>query len=139
MSDLSNGSMKKVIIEELGTGIAIGRGYGAQVTAKAVQQDYAQPAAMSLPQAASSMAELDAFITNSSISDETKQYAREALHGKLVGELDKGESANVAVVKELLEVITGGVPDIRDHLRSFIDNYDGVSKTIRLVTNKLLD
>jgi hypothetical protein len=147
MSALSNGPVKKSekrdspSIYDIGSsnGIAIGRGYEDQVAAKAIQQEYVPPVAMSLPEAALSMEQLDQFIEASSLTEEGKVATKAMLHDKLLTELQNGEQANVLVIKEQLTDITTRLPGIRLHLRSFIENYEGVSKTIRILTNKLLD
>lgn len=147
MSALSNGSMKKSekrespSIYDIGssTGIFIGRGYEDQVAAKTIQQEYAPQVAMSLPENAPSMEQLDQFIENSSLPQESKEATKVTLHEKLLAELQKGEQASVQAVKQQLTDITATLPDIRIYLRSFIENYAGVSKTIRILTHKLLD
>jgi hypothetical protein len=149
MSDLTNGSMKKgdkkqgpsIYDIEQGSGISIGVGWEDQVTTKVAQQQYnAAPTAMSLPeQAPASMERLDEMIDNSSLTTESKLAMKRTLHDHLIVELKKGDQANVLMVKEQLAVITNDLPDLRIHLRSFIENQEGVSKVIRLLSNKLLD
>jgi hypothetical protein len=147
MSALNNGAMKKSekrdvpSIYDIGSskGIVIGRGYEDQVVGKTIQQEYALPAAMSLPEAAPSMEQLDQFIEASSLTEEGKEATKTILHDKLLSELQNGEEANVLVVKEQLTDLTTRLPGIRGYLRSFIENYEGVSKTIRILTNKLLN
>lgn len=147
MSALGNGPMKKSeksigpSIDDIGSsnGIAVGRGYEDRVAAKTAQQEYAPPIAMSLLEVAPSMEQLDQFIENSPLPDEGKEATRASLHNKLLLELEKGDGANAAAVKDHLMEITCNLPDIRDSLRSFIENYAGLSKTIRLVSYKLLD
>ena len=147
MSALSNGSMKygekQETFSDIGAGIVSGRGFEVQVEAKKInQQTYLQPVAMSLSEEITSMEELDTFIENSSLSVESKEAAKTILHEKLLSELEKGEEASVTVVKTQLEEfikLTHTLPDMRHDLRTFIENYTGVSKTIRLMTHKLLD
>lgn len=147
MSALSNGSLKKSekidgpSIDDIGSskGIAIGRGYEDHVAAKTIQQEYAPSVAMSLPEAVPSEEQLDLFIENSALPAESKEAAKATLHDKLLAELQKGEEANALVVKEQLTDITTSLPGIRIYLRSFIANYAGIPKTIRILTQKLLD
>ncbi|MCB8945309.1 MAG: hypothetical protein H6658_16300 [Ardenticatenaceae bacterium] len=143
MSALSNGSMKKgekrENFSEIGSVIYSGRGYEAQVTAKTLTQEYVQqPAAMSLSENAPSMEELDQFIDSSSIPEEAKKETKATLHQGLLVELNKGEQASVATVKEQLVMITDSLPTIREKLRCFIENHEGISKTVRFVTHKML-
>jgi hypothetical protein len=147
MSALSNGSLKKSekrdgpSIDDIGSskGIAIGRGYEDHVAAKTIAQEYAPPVAMSLPEAVPSEEQLDQFIENSALPTESKEATRATLHDKLIVELQKGEQANALAVKEQVTDITANLPDIRIYLRSFIANYAGIPKTIRILTQKLLD
>jgi hypothetical protein len=120
-------------------GIVIGRGYEDQVASQTVQQEYAPPLAISLTGATPSMEQLDQFIEESSLTEESKEVTKTILHDKLLTELQNGDQANVLVIKEQLTDITTILPGIRTYLRSFIENYEGVSKTIRILTNKLLD
>ena len=148
MSALGNGSMKKSekkntpSIYDIGsaTGIVIGRGYEDQVAAQTTQQMYLPaPMAMSVPEDTASMEELDQFIEESSLTEKDKEATRAILHDELLIELQNGEQANVMVVKRQLTEITTNLPGIRIYLRSFIENYAGVSKTIRLLTRGLLE
>jgi hypothetical protein len=142
MSALTNGAMKKndkldvPTIYDIGSskGIVIGRGYEDQVASKAVQQEYPLPMTTT-----PSMEQLDQFIEESSLTAEGKAATKTILHDKLLAELQNGEQANVVVIKEQLTDITSRLPGIRVYLRSFIENYEGISKTIRILTNKLLD
>lgn len=147
MSALNGSPMKKSekrmgpSIEDIGSnnGIAVGRGYEDRIATQAVQAECETPVAMALPMAAPSMEQLSQFIDNSALPEESKEATKSTLQDKLVTELQKGNEANVAVVKAQVTEITERLPDIRYQLRSFIENYAGISKTIRLVTHKLLD
>lgn len=148
MSALSNGPMKKnekrdgPSIYDIGSasGIAIGRGYEDQVAAQMPPpQEYMPPVAMSLPETCTSMEQLDEYIDSSSLTEEDKKATKATLREELLAELQKGEEANVLIVKQQLTDITTNLPGIRVYLRSFIDNYAETSKTIRILSHKLLD
>ena len=147
MSALSSSPMKKSekkdgpSIYDIGSasGIAVGRGYEDQVAAQAPPQEYIPPVAMSLPETCTSMEQLDEYIDNSSLTEEDKKATKATLHEELLAELQKGDQANVLIVKQQLTDITTSLPGIRVYLRSFIDNYAGTSKTIRILSHKLLD
>ena len=147
MSALNSSPMKKSekrdspSIYDIGSskGIAIGRGYEDQVAAKTIPQEYVPPVAMSLPETCTSTEQLDEYIENSSLTEESKEATKATLHDKLLAELRKGEQADSKVVKQQLTDITTSLPGIRVHLRSFIENYAGISKTIRILSHKLLD
>jgi hypothetical protein len=142
-SPLKKGERKNgLTIEEITTPtpIAVGRGYEDQVATKSAALE-SEPAAMAMVivEESPTMEKLAQIIDESPLPPKAKSEAHETLSNGLVKELEKGEQANSLIIKKQLDQITAVFPDIRSSLRLFIENYVGVSKTIKILTHKLLD
>ncbi len=121
-------------------GVGIGRWTEYEISAQQAQTKYAQPVAMSMPEAIDDITKLNSVVANNNqITDSHREETLELLHMALEVELIKNEQANAMAFKKYLTAILDNVPELREPLRSYIENYQKASTGIQIISDKMLE
>ena len=141
-SPLKKNGKQETSIDEIQnpTGIAIFRGYEENVTVEIMQvQQSAAPLLQVNSEEPPTQEKIEEIITDSSLLPEEKDKTTDTFRNGLVTELNKGDQANTMTIMKQLDFMRTLLPDIREPLRLFIDNYTDVSKAVKVLSHKLLD